>query len=59
MTDALRAEWTKLRTVAGTWWLMAGAVALTVAASAAIAASTHVSPGRARAAPARIRPSSP
>lgn len=45
MTDALRAEWTKLRTIAGTWWLMAGAVALTVAASAALAASTHVSPG--------------
>ena len=45
MSDALRAEWTKLRTIAGTWWLMAGAVALTVAASAGIAASTHVSPG--------------
>lgn len=44
MTDALRAEWTKLRTIAGTWWLMVGAVALTVAASAAIAATTHVSP---------------
>ena len=24
MSDALRAEWTKLRTIAGTWWLMAG-----------------------------------
>jgi ABC-2 type transport system permease protein len=45
VTDALRAEWTKLRTIAGTWWLMVGTVALTVAASAAIAASTHVSPG--------------
>jgi ABC-2 type transport system permease protein len=45
VTDALHAEWTKLRTVAGTWWLMVGAVALTVAASAGIAASTHVSPG--------------
>ncbi|HEY5431169.1 MAG TPA: hypothetical protein VIK04_18780 [Solirubrobacteraceae bacterium] len=45
MTDALRAEWTKLRTIAGTWWLMTGAVALTVAASTGIAASTHVSPG--------------
>jgi ABC-2 type transport system permease protein len=45
VTDALRAEWTKLRTISGTWWLMAGAVALTVAASAGIAASTHVSPG--------------
>jgi len=45
VTDALRAEWTKLRTIAGTWWLMAGAVALAVAAGAGIAASTHVSPG--------------
>jgi ABC-2 type transport system permease protein len=45
VTDALRAEWTKLRTISGTWWLMVGAVALTVAASAGIAASTHVSPG--------------
>lgn len=45
MTDELRAEWTKLRTLTETWWLMAGAVAVTVAASAAIAASTHVSPG--------------
>lgn len=45
MTQALRAEWTKLRTIAGTWWLMAGAIAVTVAASAGIAASTHVSPG--------------
>jgi ABC-2 type transport system permease protein len=45
VSDALRAEWTKLRTIVGTWWLMAGAVALTVAASAGIAASTHVSPG--------------
>ncbi|MGO9957844.1 MAG: ABC transporter permease [Solirubrobacteraceae bacterium] len=45
MTDALRAEWTKLRTIVGTWWLIVGAAALTVAASAGIAASTHVSPG--------------
>jgi ABC-2 type transport system permease protein len=44
VTDALRAEWTKLRTIAGTWWLMAGAVALTTAASAGVVASTHVSP---------------
>jgi ABC-2 type transport system permease protein len=44
VSDALRAEWTKLRTIAGTWWLSMAAVALTVAASAAIAASTHVSP---------------
>jgi ABC-2 type transport system permease protein len=45
VTDALHAEWTKLRTIAGTWWLMVGTVALTVAASAGIADSTHVSPG--------------
>jgi ABC-2 type transport system permease protein len=43
VSDALRAEWTKLRTLAGTWWLLAGAVALTVAASAGISAATHVS----------------
>jgi ABC-2 type transport system permease protein len=43
VTDALRAEWTKLRTVAGTWWLMVGIVSLTVAAGAGIAVSTHVS----------------
>jgi ABC-2 type transport system permease protein len=45
VTDALHAEWSKLRTSAGTWWLMVGAVALTIATSAGIAASTHVSPG--------------
>jgi ABC-2 type transport system permease protein len=32
--DALHAEWTKLRTVAGTAWLLAAAVALTVGLSA-------------------------
>jgi ABC-2 type transport system permease protein len=45
VSDALHAEWTKLRTISGTWWLIVGAVALTVAASAGIVASTHVSPG--------------
>jgi ABC-2 type transport system permease protein len=45
VSDALRAEWTKLRTIAGTWWLMVGAVAVTVTASAGIAASTHISQG--------------
>jgi ABC-2 type transport system permease protein len=45
MTNALRAEWTKLRTIAGTRWLIVGAVALTVATSAGIVGSTHVSPG--------------
>jgi ABC-2 type transport system permease protein len=45
MTDALHGEWTKLRTLTGTAWLLAGAVALTVAVSAAVAADTHQSPG--------------
>jgi ABC-2 type transport system permease protein len=46
MTDALRAEWTKLRTSAGTVWLLIGTVALTVAVSAGVAAATHVSSDR-------------
>ena len=45
MTAALRAEWAKLRTLGETWWLMAGAVGITVAAGAAMVATTHVSPG--------------
>jgi ABC-2 type transport system permease protein len=45
MTDALHAEWIKLRTLAGTTWLLAGAVALTVAVSVAVAAATHQSSG--------------
>lgn len=45
MTEALYAEWTKLRTLAGTAWLLLGAAALTVAVSAALAATTHQSPG--------------
>jgi ABC-2 type transport system permease protein len=46
MTDALRAEWTKLRTAATTGWLLIGAVVLTVGVSAAVAAATHVTSGR-------------
>ena len=38
-TDALHAEWTKLRTVAGTAWLLAATVVLTVGLSAASAAT--------------------
>jgi ABC-2 type transport system permease protein len=38
---ALHAEWTKLRTVPGTAWLMAAVVGLTVAVSAGAAAATH------------------
>jgi ABC-2 type transport system permease protein len=43
MSEALRAEWTKLRTVASTGWLLIAIVGLTVAASAGVAAATHVS----------------
>jgi ABC-2 type transport system permease protein len=45
MTEALCAEWTKLRTLIGTAWFLFGAVALTVAVSVAVAAATHESPG--------------
>ncbi len=38
---ALRAEWTKLRTVSGPAWLLLGMVALTVAVSAAAVGATH------------------
>lgn len=37
MRAALHAEWTKLRTVAGPWWLLLGMIAATVALSAAAA----------------------
>ena len=45
MTEALRAEWIKLRTLTSTAWLLIGAVAVTVGVSAAIAADTHQSSG--------------
>ena len=45
MTGALRAEWTKFRTVAGTWWLLLAAAALTIAVSAAAAAAFSCAPG--------------
>ena len=38
---ALRAEWTKFRTVAGPAWLLAGVVTLTVAVGAAAASAAH------------------
>ncbi len=45
MTEALYAEWTKLRTLAGTAWLLIGAVALTIGISVVVVAATHQSPG--------------
>jgi len=41
MSDALRAEWTKLRTLPGTGWMLAGIIALTAGSSAGHAAATH------------------
>jgi ABC-2 type transport system permease protein len=43
--ETIHAEWTKLRTLASTSWLLAGVVALTVAVSAATAAATSDAPG--------------
>jgi ABC-2 type transport system permease protein len=43
--DALHAEWTKLRTLPTTGWLFVGAVALTVASGAGVAAVIHIGPG--------------
>lgn len=46
MTHALRAEWTKARTVGGPLWLLLGMVAATVALGAAVTSvATHVSAG--------------
>jgi ABC-2 type transport system permease protein len=45
MALALHAEWTKFRTLAGTWWLLLAAAALTIAVGAAAAAAFHCPPG--------------
>lgn len=44
MIDALRAEWTKVRTVAGTGWLVVAAVGLTVALSTMATSISTYSP---------------
>ncbi len=41
LVQALHAEWTKLRTVAGPFWLLAGVVALTVTMGAAAAGAAQ------------------
>jgi ABC-2 type transport system permease protein len=43
MKQALHAEWTKLRTIAATSWLLLGAAALTVGLSAAVTAAVSFS----------------
>ncbi len=45
MTAAVRAEWTKLRTLPSTGWLLVAAVGVTVAGSVVVAAVLHVNPG--------------
>ena len=47
LKDTLHAEWTKLRTVAGPAWLLAGTVAATVAVSAAATAAARCPSGTA------------
>ena len=43
--ETIHAEWTKLRTLASTGWLLAGVVALTMAVSAAAVAAAAGAPG--------------
>ena len=45
LPDALRAEWTKQRTVTGTAWILAAICVLTVAVGAATAAATRCGTG--------------
>jgi ABC-2 type transport system permease protein len=54
MTDALRAEWAKLRTLPGLGWLLITAVISTVAVSAATAASVRCPSGTCAEDPAKI-----
>jgi ABC-2 type transport system permease protein len=54
MRDALRAEWTKARTLPGTSWLLLAAVALTVIVSAAVAAAVRCPSGHCAEDPAKI-----
>jgi ABC-2 type transport system permease protein len=41
VTDALRAEWIKLRTLPGNGWLLVGAVVLTIAVTVTVGAAVH------------------
>jgi ABC-2 type transport system permease protein len=52
--DALRAEWTKARTLAGTGWLLLAAVGLTVTVSAAVAGAVTCPAGTCAEDPAKI-----
>jgi ABC-2 type transport system permease protein len=52
--EALRAEWTKARTLASTGWLLVAAVVLTVGVSTAVAAAVTCPAGNCAEDPARI-----
>jgi ABC-2 type transport system permease protein len=54
MRDALRAEWTKARTLPGSGWLHLAAIALTVAVSAVVAAAVRCPSGHCAEDPAKI-----
>jgi ABC-2 type transport system permease protein len=54
MRAALHAEWTKLRTVAGTPWLLLAAIAATVTLSAAAAAAAKCPAGACSQDPAKV-----
>ena len=51
---ALRAEWTKLRTLSGTWWLLLAVIALTAAVGTAAATATTCPAAGCGQDPARI-----
>jgi ABC-2 type transport system permease protein len=44
VSQAVHAEWTKLRTLASTWWLLLAAVALTIVVGAAVSAAFQCQP---------------
>jgi len=54
VSQALRAEWTKLRTVAGPGWLLLAAIALTAAVGAAAANATSCHAGGCQVDPAKV-----
>ena len=54
LREALRAEWTKLRTLPGTPWLLAAIIGLTVAVSAAAAAAVTCPAGGCSIDPAKL-----
>jgi ABC-2 type transport system permease protein len=51
---ALHGEWTKVRTVAGPVWLLAGAAVLTVAVGAAVVSAAHCSTSACGIDPAKV-----